>query len=108
MADLPSRYTKTDLAEFRRLADKDFPALVPLIVDYIDLAEKSESDVIPGLPAKKPGKRVTNSDNMHLFDLLRDKRLLHQTTVERFQPEDKQILLNAMPAPARRVRAGLS
>jgi hypothetical protein len=80
IADVPLGYSKTDLIEFRHLAEMDFPGLVPLIEDYIRLAEKSESNADPALPKKAKSQRIPQSGNMHLFDLLREKHLFASNT----------------------------
>lgn len=74
--DVPVGYSKEDLTMFRSIASRQYPALLALVEDYLRLAEKSETDVaIVGLrPIQKKGHR-SSSDQMHLFDLLREKRL---------------------------------
>lgn len=74
VAEVPSGYTMADLLAFRDIAAKSFSGFVPLIDEYICLAEHSESD---GKAAGKKRKHKTTDDpsTMHLFDLLREKTL---------------------------------
>jgi hypothetical protein len=64
-----------DLRQFRSVARHENPSLVRLIEDYIDLAERSETDVRlrPPLRAKR-----AKTQPMHLFDLLREKTFFPQ------------------------------
>jgi len=77
--DAPVAYSKQDLLAFRNLASHEHPSAVPIIDAYIHLAERSDSDVT-GLGGKKstktrPEHQKPEPVQMHLFDLLRDKRL---------------------------------
>jgi hypothetical protein len=73
--DVAAGYGKDDLLQFRSLASHDYRALVPLIEEYLRLAERSDTDVAPYDSARssKLGKR--QAGQMHLFDLLRNKKL---------------------------------
>lgn len=71
--DVPLGYSKEDLTAFRNLTKDDYPSLVPLIDEYVRLAERSETDVDAGRPKGKG--RPDRVDQMHLFDLLRQKQL---------------------------------
>jgi hypothetical protein len=90
--DVPLGYSKVDLITFRSVASRDYIALVPVIDEYIRLAEQADTDVIPrsaGNLSKRftevkprlPGvsslrsKASLNVEQMHLFDLLRDRKL---------------------------------
>jgi hypothetical protein len=74
IVEVPLGYSKDDLLAFRSVASRGYPALAPLIDEYISIAERADTNVIP--PSKTRGKRpVTSTEQMHLFDLLRDKKL---------------------------------
>jgi hypothetical protein len=74
--DVPAGYSKEDLTMFRSIASREYPSLLPLIEDYLRLAERSETDVTSvGLSNTPKRSRKAPSDEMHLFDLLREKRL---------------------------------
>jgi len=76
IADTVAGYSKDDLVLFRSVASREFPSLVALIDDYIRLAERSDTDVLTPGKAKSPKRTPKESaQQMHLFDLLRDKRL---------------------------------
>lgn len=72
--DVPLGHSKDDLVAFRSAASRGYPAVVPLIDEYIRMAELADTDVPDSLDSKKrrPAQRA---EQMHLFDLLRDKRL---------------------------------
>lgn len=74
--DVPAGRSKDDLYIFRDLAHRHHRALVPIIDEYIRLAEISDSDVRP----KRPAVRATRKGpkQMHLFDLLREKTFFPQ------------------------------
>jgi hypothetical protein len=76
--DVPLGYGKQDLLTFRSLAAIDHPALVPVIDGYLTLAEGAETDVIAKLPEARFGSRKKGVPEMHLFDLLRQRRLFPQ------------------------------
>lgn len=74
--DVAAGYSKDDLLQFRNLASHDYRILVPLIDEYLQLTERSDTDVV----ATPDRTRSAKSDRqqpgqMHLFDLLREKRL---------------------------------
>ena len=81
--DVPSGYSKDDLIAFRSAAMRSYPLLVPLIDDYLRLAEESDTDVsaLSGarreilLPGFSKSKLTSKRDQMHLFDMLREKKL---------------------------------
>ena len=43
--DVPAGYSKEDLTMFRSIASRQHPSLLPLIEDYLRLAEDSETNV---------------------------------------------------------------
>jgi hypothetical protein len=78
VVEVPLGYTKDDLLIFRSVASREYPSLVRLIDDYMQLAERADTSVSPtkGVSSKGSAKRAhTTPDQMHLFDLLRDKKL---------------------------------
>src|ERR1700722_1084517 len=66
--------SKDDLLQFRSVARHENPSLVRLIEDYLDLVDRSETDV----RLNAPRARRTKSPPMHLFDLLREKTFFPQ------------------------------
>jgi hypothetical protein len=75
--DVPLGYSRDDLVMLRSAASRDYPYLVPLIDQYVKLADRSVLDISASSP---PGARVSNPrhtkvEEMHLFDLLREKKL---------------------------------
>ena len=66
---------------FRSTASRDYPALVPLIDEYLRFAEKADTEVV-SRASSFPGKRAKATDpaGMHLFDLLRDRKLFPSNT----------------------------
>ena len=72
ISDVMIGRSKEDLEAFRSVAMRDHPSLVPVIEEYINLAARSDTGVIPQV------ERAKNSRPMHLFDLLRDKTLFPQ------------------------------
>lgn len=77
LLDVPASFSKEDLISFRSIASRQYPTLVPIIEEYIRLAERSDSEV-PLLRFRTDGPRQrssSNADQMHLFDLLREKKL---------------------------------
>jgi len=79
--DVPSGYSKEELIAFRNQAFRNYPLLVPLIDDYIKLAEESDTEsfshaefLFP-ITNKQNSGRKTAANEMHLFDLLRSKKL---------------------------------
>jgi hypothetical protein len=73
VADVPLEYSKEELRAFRRLAQRENPTLIPLIDDYLAIAEKSDIDPPSSVVRSKPRQR--NGAQIHLFDLLREKKL---------------------------------
>jgi hypothetical protein len=79
--EVPSGYSKEDLIAFRNIALRNYPLLVPLIDDYLRLAEESDTESSSGRGILLPGfagrSKSRNSDErqMHLFDMLREKKL---------------------------------
>jgi hypothetical protein len=71
--DVPLGYSKDDLIAFRDLARRDYAALTSLIDEYILMADRASTNVL--LPSKNVSSRSQAPGEMHLFDLLRDKRL---------------------------------
>lgn len=77
IVSVPANYSKDDLFAFRRAAMRDYPGIVPLVDEYIRLAGRADTDVIPRASAKSRAVKTisTQPGEMHLFDLLREKRL---------------------------------
>lgn len=81
IVSVPAGYSKDDLLSFRRVAARDYPGLVPVIDEYLRLADRAETDVSPRTGGPKTARTATKSNGggqppeMHLFDLLREKRL---------------------------------
>lgn len=73
IADVPLGYSREDLIMLRSVASREYPSLVPLIDEYVKLAERSATDV-QAAPGTKVSKRPTSRE-MHLFDLLRERKL---------------------------------
>lgn len=75
--DVPLGYSKADLVTFRSVASREYTALVPVIDEYIRVAEKADTEVIPTNAGSSSRRSKVQSDagHMHLFDLLRDRRL---------------------------------
>lgn len=73
--DVPIGRSKSDLISFREVAHYQQKHLVPIIDEYIRLAEASDTDV----RAKRPiGRASVVPKQMHLFDLLREKTFFPQ------------------------------
>ncbi|UWZ83374.1 hypothetical protein [Occallatibacter riparius] len=74
--EVPAGYSKEDLVDFRSVASKDFRAFVPLIDEYLRFAERADTEVVSET-ARLSSRRFSKagSESMHLFDMLRDKRL---------------------------------
>jgi len=71
-ADVPTAYSKEDLRAFKRIALRESPSLMPVIDAYLRLAENS--DTLAHIQQKPIEQKRRNGTNMHLFDLLREKR----------------------------------
>jgi hypothetical protein len=75
IVDVAGGYSKDDLISFRSTASQQYPTLVPVIDEYIRLAERSDTEV-ESIREKDSGSRYgTKIERMHLFDLLREKKL---------------------------------
>ena len=76
LMDVAAGYGKNDLLQFRSLASHDYRVLVPLIEEYLRLAERSDTNVI-AVPDRARSAKLDRQQpgRMHLFDLLREKRL---------------------------------
>jgi hypothetical protein len=86
--DVAGGYSKEDLVAFRNQAVRNYPLLVPLIDDYLRLAEESDTDSFPSsgllfpLNSKKQKSGAkSDASNMHLFDLLRSKKLFPSNSI---------------------------
>lgn len=75
--DVPLGYSKADLITFRSIASRDYSTLVPVIDEYIRIAEQADTDVAPSGAGSSSRRSKVPADaaQMHLFDLLRDRRL---------------------------------
>lgn len=76
IVDVPAGHSKEDLMIFRSIASRDFPAFVPVMDAYLKLADNADTNSDPVIA---PGTKRTPVNNeevpMHLFDMLRDKKL---------------------------------
>lgn len=80
IVSVPLGFTKEDLVSFRQTASRTYPAIVPLIDEYIRFAELSDTEASPRRSVKVSKKVAASktkavSPEMHLFDLLRERRL---------------------------------
>jgi hypothetical protein len=75
-ADLAAVYSLEDLWTFRDLARLESPMFLRLVEAYVQLAERSDTGVVP--VASRQSKRRRNGSQMHLFDLLREKTFFPQ------------------------------
>src|SRR5688572_22058945 len=75
--DVPLGYSRDDLIMLRSAAARDYPAMVGVIDEYLNLTERSTTEISHDVSAKTtPGRRTsTNVGETHLFDLLRSKKL---------------------------------
>jgi hypothetical protein len=76
--DVPLGYSRDDLVMLRSVASKEYPELVPLIDQYVKLAERAALDIpVGGAGGTQVSalRRTRAADQMHLFDLLREKKL---------------------------------
>ena len=75
IVEVPLGYSKDDLVLLRSLASKEYSALLPLIDEYVRLAERSATNM-PSASERRvhPGANRQPND-MHLFDMLREKKL---------------------------------
>jgi hypothetical protein len=78
IVDVAAGHSKDDLLEFRSVAEREYRSLVPVIDAYLDLSERAETDVsVAAGVSRKSKSRASSRDSadMHLFDLLRERRL---------------------------------
>jgi hypothetical protein len=71
-------YSKDDIVTFRSVASHEYPSVVPIIEEYLRLAERADTDAPPYLVERKRKSLVpspSEPSQMHLFDLLRERRL---------------------------------
>lgn len=80
--DVPIGYSKEDLITFRSIASMDYPVVAPLIDEYIRVAEKADTNIMSTVSgtSSKHSKTTTDPAQMHLFDLLRDRRLFRSNS----------------------------
>src|SRR6267143_2094747 len=78
LMDVGAGYSVDDLIQFRSIASRDYPALVALMDQYIRLAEESVTNVEAPHGSPRHKGRKGEPERMHLFDLLRDRRLFSQ------------------------------
>lgn len=79
--DVPLGYTKSDLINFRSLTTRDYPVLTPLIDEYLRLAERSDTDaLLSEAPRRVKQPARPPASQMHLFDLLRERRLFNSNS----------------------------
>ena len=72
--EVPLGYSKDDLVLLRSFASSEYPACISLIDEYVRLAERSSLD-LPGVRAPLESTVARESNDMHLFDMLREKKL---------------------------------
>ncbi len=76
IVEVPAGHSKEDLMIFRSVASKEYPSLIPVMDAYLRLAEKADTNVSPVERRQSRSKEARRGDPaMHLFDMLRDKRL---------------------------------
>ena len=73
--DVPLGYSFDELLEFRRRAKDSHPSVVMVIESYLDLTERSQTSVAPRRGRSHGASDQRSGGDMHLFDLLREKRL---------------------------------
>jgi hypothetical protein len=74
---VPADYSIDDMRKFLKVAETDYPSLLPIVYAYLQLAESSQTEVL--LPREHIGKRNPRDRlQMHLFDLLRQKAFFPQ------------------------------
>lgn len=75
-AELPIGYSVDDLIWFRTIAERQYPALAPLVDACIHLAQESGLAIAFEGPAPRPTKaRRAPQTRTPLFDLFKDRRL---------------------------------
>ena len=72
---MPAGFSKEDLMIFRSIASRDYPTLVPIMDEYLRLAESSDVERSADILGPGRGKGRLDATSMHLFDMLRDKKL---------------------------------
>ncbi len=72
LLDVAANLSKDDLLEFRSVAVREYPSVVPLIEEYLHLADRASTSV-PVNAGLNSSRRSRNAAP-HLFDMLRDKR----------------------------------
>lgn len=75
VVDVPADYSFDDLLEFRKVIEQEYPSLRRVLEGYLELAHRSQTEV----PHRARGPRRSSSQ-MHLFDLLRERRLFPQNS----------------------------
>jgi hypothetical protein len=73
--EVPLGYSKDDLILLRSAASREYPALVSLIDEYLRLADRSTLDLPSGNERRTRSVSSRESRDMHLFDMLREKKL---------------------------------
>jgi hypothetical protein len=73
--EVPLGHSKEDLMTFRSIASREYPSVVPLIDEYLQLAERADTELGERPQAKAKSSKRGDAESMHLFDMLRDKRL---------------------------------
>ena len=66
---VPIGRSKQDLVEFRGVALSQHPALVPIISEYLHLAEGADTNAKTQRPSRH---KKSSASDMHLFVLLRE------------------------------------
>lgn len=76
VVEVAAGLSKEDLASFRSAAIREYSSVVPLIDEYLRLAERADTHVLPKSHASNNFHRSKNAESSpeHLFDMLRDKR----------------------------------
>lgn len=83
VVEVPAGYSKDDLITFRSMATHQYPTLVSVIEEYIRLSENSDTDVPSFADKAKRSREISRpqtTNQMHLFDLLREKKLFPQNS----------------------------
>jgi hypothetical protein len=73
--EVPLGYSKDDLILLRSAASREYPLLVSLIDEYVRLADRSTLDLPSGNERRARNVTSRESRDMHLFDMLREKKL---------------------------------
>lgn len=72
--DVAIGYSKDDLLAFRAVAMREHHAFLPLIDAYLSLTDSADSEVVE-MTSKSGWRAAKRPTDMHLFDLLRERRL---------------------------------